>query len=480
MAKKNPLINESGKPSEIDGSTHYIDGAIVKNHSNITGTYKYLDERGIYSDLDINATNGFNTSKTSVIADHITDIWIDPTTGVDGLAFKSYLGATISTGNRFLTAKAAFDWVNQYDGGYVRLYITGTSVGSPLDVSDELNVIDKLDFGIYGGQNSGAIAHIRFNTGGYVNIRKSLFSFTRCNLIVNQNDALWVGDYSTLRLPNFVTITLNAAISYGICVTGSCAKLDIGLNFTFNFSANNQLFIHPSANGGCTVMFSNHSTNNVWNTSTYTGLLWVEIGNSRTCITQFVANTPAPTIPSNINMSGTLLQFGSRLAIVQTVFDVDSYNYALSLGGTKPLKFLDLSSSSSNLAYTTKKKLIINELHEVGVMDDTGGGTPTIDLAYGNSIVIPDGTLSPFAATASSSGSFSKWTITGDVSSTVVVNVKKNGTNVFTTNKPTLTAQRSNSGTNMTGTTTSYTAGDILELEIENNDNAKYIALTLS
>ena len=103
-----------------------------------------------------------------------------------------------------------------------------------------------------------------------------------------------------------------------------------------------------------------------------------------------------------------------------------------------------------------------------------------LNLGYRSSAIITTGTKIDAVIKAHAQGIFTRWDITGDVASTAVINVRKNGTLIFTSNKPTLTAQRSNSGTDMAGTTNAYNAGDIFELEIESNNNAKYFLLTLS
>ena len=95
------------------------------------------------------------------------------------------------------------------------------------------------------------------------------------------------------------------------------------------------------------------------------------------------------------------------------------------------------------------------------------------------SAVITTG-LKSGSVTPTESGNWTKWTlITDEANSTVVVNVKKNGTNIFTTNKPTLTAQKNNSGTNMSGTTTAYSVGDYFEIDIESNNNSHGLTLIL-
>lgn len=392
----NSLTGNSNGSIATPGDEFVIIIAKVENNTsgfsyteNNTGiTLKNVGDYVIYSYnantpliIETNVGEKYINSRSATISNIITNIYIDPTTGVDGLPFTSYLGSTASTGNRFLTINAALDWVNKYQGEYIKLFVTGTTAGSPLEISSDLNIVKKMDFSILGSQNAGAIAYLRFNTGGYITTRASLFSISRCNIAMNQTDGLWVGDYGTLRLSNLVTITLGASTTSGICVSGSGAKLDIQTNFSFNFSANNQVFVHASGNGGCTIMFSNHSTNNTWTTSTYTGLKWTDAPNIRSVETYFVENTPAPTIPSNLDMSGSLLHFGSKLAIVQTIFDTTAYNYALTLGTTSPLKFSNLNSSSSNMTFTTKKKLIVDEYGEVGVLDDTGGsGGIAIDV----------------------------------------------------------------------------------------------------
>lgn len=112
--------------------------------------------------------------------------------------------------------------------------------------------------------------------------------------------------------------------------------------------------------------------------------------------------------------------------------------------------------------------------------DDTGGNNNKINLGYTSNMQITIGLKANSVVKMPKSGIFSRWDITSDVATNSVVNVRKNGTLIFTSNKPTLTAQRSNSGTNMAGTTNSYSAGDLFELDIETNNNATYILLTLS
>lgn len=114
---------------------------------------------------------------------------------------------------------------------------------------------------------------------------------------------------------------------------------------------------------------------------------------------------------------------------------------------------------------------------EDGVIKDMVSGSLTLTVK--SSTIITTG-LKAGSITTNKAGNWSKWTLTTDeANSTAVVNIRKNGTLIFTTNKPTLTAQKNNSGTNMAGTTTSYSIGDYFEIEIESNNNSKGLTITL-
>lgn len=103
----------------------------------------------------------------------------------------------------------------------------------------------------------------------------------------------------------------------------------------------------------------------------------------------------------------------------------------------------------------------------------------TLTLVVKSSTIITTG-LKAGSVTTNKAGNWSKWTLTTDeANSTAVVNIRKNGTLIFTTNKPALTNQKNNSGTNMSGTTTAYAIGDYFEIEIVSNNNSKGLTITL-
>lgn len=103
----------------------------------------------------------------------------------------------------------------------------------------------------------------------------------------------------------------------------------------------------------------------------------------------------------------------------------------------------------------------------------------SITLTCKSSTIITTG-VKTGSVTTTKAGDWSKWTLTTDeANSTVVVNIRKNGVPIFTTNKPNLTNQKNNSGTNMAGTTTAYAIGDFFEIEIESNNNSKGLTITL-
>lgn len=71
------------------------------------------------------------------------------------------------------------------------------------------------------------------------------------------------------------------------------------------------------------------------------------------------------------------------------------------------------------------------------------------------------------------------WHVQGDVSGSIVFDVKRGGTSIAGTEKPTLSSQTSNSDTALTTWTTSLTAGDIIEFVIDSASTLTRATLTV-
>ena len=73
-------------------------------------------------------------------------------------------------------------------------------------------------------------------------------------------------------------------------------------------------------------------------------------------------------------MIDTVCYFGTSLGLRITTYSSNYFNYSLALGGTTPLIFENLNSSSPDGTYTTIKALGINEDGEVIPYTNVGGG----------------------------------------------------------------------------------------------------------
>ena len=316
---------------------------------------------------------GFLMDRNRSSAATLITVYLDTITGDDTKEPTAYFGATLAGvptpststtpafGYKFKTFEAACNWINRFEGTRIDLIINGTSVGIPLNITGVCQFISKRDVVVSGN----GVQYIVITPTGRMAVIDGKLSTVDLNITVNRLDGILVNERGHLNVNYNTTITLASSISSGIMVTGQAAHLTIGQLFTFNFSANNQTFVHPSGNGGCTIIFSNHSTANTWVSGAFTGLNWIDLVNIRSAQTWFVLNTPAPIIPSNIDMSGCVSWYGGSSAFVQKAFDINSFNYAINAGTTKPLRFTDLNSTSPDGAYTTRKQLFINELGEI-------------------------------------------------------------------------------------------------------------------
>jgi hypothetical protein len=338
----------------------------VKYYASTSGSMKRIDSSGVVTDAVDSRSDGFISSRSSTFV--IDIIYLDPTTGVDGLDDSAYKN---NPANKFLTLSAAITWVNKFEGLNVRIVVTGTTAGARLTLSSYVILSAKSYLEINGSTNATGVCFLDFAAaGGILEIRRCNVALLNCNININRNDALAVRSYSSLQLNNTV-ITLGVAVIYGLSVSGASATLIILSNNTFNFTANGQAYIHPSNNTGCTVIFANHSTNNVWVSGAFTGLNWVYDLYYRSVTTFFVVNTPPPTIPSNINMNGSFNHYGSFLSLGDQVYSDSNYSYPLNVGTSKPVRFTGLNASSANGAFTTKRLIGVNQIGEL--IPVTGG-----------------------------------------------------------------------------------------------------------
>lgn len=303
-------------------------------------------------------------------------IIVDPVNGTDGLDNDSYYANFSGTPtNKFQSWAAACKWVNQVGRPTVYIEVVNTTAIAPLINSTAVTLTGKSQVSIVSA--TGGNQYIRLTNT--FTVYNTIVSSARIEWQLYGDDYLRVSDKSVLYLNN-TTFTPQAGVLSLIALLNGTVNFDSGVN-TVNFSANNQVLFHVTGNDGGKVIFSNHAgLGESFVVGAFTGLRWGSNTPSRSLETYFVT-TPSTPISSAINMIDTVCYFGTSLGLRITTYDSKYFNYSLGLGGTTPLIFENLNSSSPNMVFTTKKKLIVDEDGEVGVYDDTGGsGGIAIDV----------------------------------------------------------------------------------------------------
>jgi len=113
------------------------------------------------------------------------------------------------------------------------------------------------------------------------------------------------------------------------------------------------------------------------------------------------------------------------------------------------------------------------------------GGTTTLNFAVGEGTAITTGGKARTRVIAPVSGTITGWSLIADQSCTATVDIWKdtvipdNADTITASAKPGITAAEFNSSTTLTGWTTTVTAGDILMIEVETNNNALHLNLQL-
>lgn len=110
----------------------------------------------------------------------------------------------------------------------------------------------------------------------------------------------------------------------------------------------------------------------------------------------------------------------------------------------------------------------------------------TLTFAVGDSSPVSTGAKTKTRIVCPYTGTIVRWKLITDQSASVTLDVWKdasaiptNANTITASAKPSTSGTEFNSSSTLTGWTTSVTEGDILELEVEANDNAEYIALML-
>jgi hypothetical protein len=301
-------------------------------------------------------------------------IIIDPINGVDGLELHTYYANFSRVPvNKFKTIKAAIAWTNKCNRTTVYIEIINTTLAAPLVNNSIVFLTGKAEVSIASGTGSKQFIRLDTDFSFYNSIVHSL----RIEWLVNATDALRVNNNSQLYLLNS-NITALGAITSIVSLLEGLVNFDSGVNIV-TFSANNQSLFHCTGNDGGKVIFSNHTgLGESFVVGAFTGLRWGSSSPSRSLETWFVSQ-PVTAIPSVINMSDTVIYYGTSQALRQTVYDNLSFNYAQNLGtiagSQTPLRFLDMTSATPDGTFVTKKKLVVNQLGEVIVATDTAGGT---------------------------------------------------------------------------------------------------------
>lgn len=325
-----------------------------------------------------NALDGFLSVNRLYIRDSRFGEWVrcycDVTGGTDGLDPSAYISTTSTVGAKFLTLRQALIWAGRYQSSEIQIILENTSASTRAQM-------------VGGNLSKNKIITIStLTTQQFIHIPTStnIQSDDLGKISFFNMDITWVGDSRIMNGVNSLgmyftdcNLSPDATATYFIDNSSNNAIQMDGC--TFNFSANNQSVFRSAGNSGCTIIFGSHSPYNSFVTGAFTGCRMF-LQDNRNCILQVMEDY---TFPSTLNLSGGLIQYGKNLTIRQTTYDSNNASsglqkHGLVVYGNEPIRTPDLNSTSSNLSYTTKKKLIVNQLGEVGVLDDTGGGSLTV------------------------------------------------------------------------------------------------------
>lgn len=302
---------------------------------------------------------GFLMDRSRILSFQTVTVGLDVVNGIDDLEPTAYgLGGNLITNTKFLTFRKLFDWVARCEAPVIMITLEGTTALSRLVMNGSIQMVNKTEVSFVGvGQQ-------------YIDLQAGLtsfgsnFRFVNLDFLVNINDAFYCTTNGTMQFDGTTVLTFGVGTTQMISITQSASGMTFNGSIEINFTANNQKLFHASGNGGGTVVFGNHTTGFTINSGIYTGLRWAVNTPTRSFSTWFCAFS-VMVIPSNIDMSDTVVHYGSSMALLQKEYDILSYDYALNLGTAKPLRFLEVNSGTANLTGTLAS-LVINELGEAG------------------------------------------------------------------------------------------------------------------
>jgi len=151
------------------------------------------------------------------------------------------------------------------------------------------------------------------------------------------------------------------------------------------------------------------------------------------------------------------------------------------------ITFTSSTSNTNTMSQKPDGTLNVSENFEIdGVLKYSGfAGYKTITMVVGNSESVGVGEKSQTRVIVPFSGTIISWQIIVNTSSTLTLDIWKSNTiptssdSITGSAKPSLSNQQFATSSTLTGWTTGVSINDIFVLDVESNNNASYINLTL-
>lgn len=151
------------------------------------------------------------------------------------------------------------------------------------------------------------------------------------------------------------------------------------------------------------------------------------------------------------------------------------------------IEFTSTTNNTNVIFQKVDGTLNVSEDFEIdGILNYSGfAGYKTITMVVGDSASVSTGGKSQTRVIVPFSGTIISWQIIVNTSSTLTLDIWKSNTiptnsdSITGSAKPSLSNQQFATSSTLTGWTTGVNVNDIFVLEVESNDNASYINLTL-